>query len=185
MGRLRADMRAADPLNVVLGAGCFDFDGWFGTDVDLLDITSPRDWSRLFDVGTIDRILSEHVLEHLAEAECRTALGECHRHLRPDGLLRVAVPDGYRRDAAYVAEVAPPKDGHKTLFNVDTLTALLEAVGFEVTPREYFDASGEFHAQPWSVEDGKVLRSLPFDRQEPFKREGMYYMSLIVDARKA
>jgi len=182
---LRAEMLGADPLNVSIGAGTFDPSGWFATDLYLLDITSPRDWRGLFEANSIDRLMAEHVLEHLTESECQAALGLCHGYLKPGGLFRIAVPDGYRTDDEYVAEVAPPNAGHQTLLNVDSLTALLEAAGFEATPLEYFDADGEFHATPWDESDGKVMRSLPLDRQDRFKREGMYYTSLIVDARKA
>jgi predicted SAM-dependent methyltransferase len=178
-------MRAARELNVVIGSGDKNFDGWFTTDVDLLDVTRPADWSALFEENSIDQLLAEHVFEHLSEAECRAAFAECYRYLKPGGLLRIAVPDGYRRDADYVAEVAPPKDGHKSLFTIDTLPTLLESVGFEVTPLEYFDAAENFHAQHWDEREGFITRSIRFDTQERFKRGDMFYTSLIVDARKA
>ena len=68
----------------------------------------------------------------------------------PEVLLRIAVPDGNRKDAEYVEEVSPPKDGHQLLFNVDNLIQRLVQVGFRVTPLEYFDAKEEFHCYPWS-----------------------------------
>src|ERR1041384_7643042 len=106
---LRRRIRQIQPLNVVIGAGGTVFTDWVSTDLDLLDITSPYDWQNIFRPESIDRLLAEHVLEHLSEAQCRAALGECHRYLKPSGSLRIAVPDGYRRDFAYVAEVSPPK----------------------------------------------------------------------------
>ncbi|HEX8491241.1 MAG TPA: methyltransferase domain-containing protein [Pyrinomonadaceae bacterium] len=182
--QLRAQMQATRPLNVVLGAGTTDYKGWFGTHLETLDITSPRDWRNLFAPESIDRLLTEHVLEHLSEEECRIAVAECYRYLKRGGLLRIAVPDGYRRDAAYVAEASPPKDGHKVLFTVDTLVPLLESVGFRATPLEYFDAEEKFHAEEWDESDGFIKRSVRFDTQEDFKRGELFYTSLIVDARK-
>jgi len=182
--QLRAQMEVAQPLNVVLGAGTTDYPGWFGTHLETLDITSPRDWENLFAPDSIDRLLTEHVLEHLSETECEVALAECFHYLKTGGLLRIAVPDGYRRDAAYVEEASPPRDGHQVLFTVDTLVTLLERVGFRAVPLEYFDAQEEFHAQPWNEADGFIKRSVRFDTQEDFKRGDLFYTSLIVDARK-
>jgi predicted SAM-dependent methyltransferase len=182
--RLRRRMAGASPLNVVVGAGETEFPGWFNTDCEILNIASPRDWARLFTSETIDRLLSEHVLEHISEGQARIALTECYRYLKPGGVLRAAVPDGYRGDASYVAEVSPPNHGHQELYNVDTFTALLESAGFVVTPLEYFDAGKNFRAQPWDENEGKVMRSLRFDSQAPFQRDQMFYSSLIVDARK-
>lgn len=182
--RLRRRMAGASPLKVVLGAGETEFPGWFNTDFEVLNITSPRNWAQLFAPETIDALLSEHVLEHLSEEEGRIAVNECYRYLKHGGLLRAAVPDGYRRDAAYVAEASPPKDGHQELYNVDSFTALLKGVGFVVTPLEYFDAEENFHAQPWDENEGMVMRSIRFDSQVEFQRDQMFYTSLIVDARK-
>jgi predicted SAM-dependent methyltransferase len=168
----------------MLGAGPFKTDGWFQTDKEILDVTSPDDWSTLFTPASIDSLLSEHMLEHLSEDEARTALAECYRYLKPDGLFRLAVPDGYRRDARYVKEVEPPADGHKMLYNVDSLTALLQSAGFTTTPLEYFDDQEQFHAVAWDENEGMIIRSVRFDTQQEFQRDGLFYTSLIVDARK-
>jgi predicted SAM-dependent methyltransferase len=69
-------------------------------------------------------------------------------------------------------------------YNVDTLTVLLEGVGFKTTPLEYFDAQEQFHAIAWDEKDGMIRRSLRFDMQQDFQRDGLYYTSLIIDARK-
>ncbi len=181
---LRERIRSTQPLNVLIGSGGTSFDGWITTDVNILDIRNPGDWQQLFEPESIDCLLSEHVLEHLSEAECRIALAECYRYLKPGALFRVAVPDGYRRDPDYVAEVAPPRDGHKVLFTVDTFVPLLESIGFDVTPLEYFDAQENFHAHEWDESIGFIKRSIRFDDQVTFKRGDMFYTSLIVDAKK-
>jgi predicted SAM-dependent methyltransferase len=131
---LRKQFNNANPLRVILGAGPIRLEGWFQTDKEILDVTSPEDWSVLFKPNSIDSVLSEHMLEHLSEKEGRTAAAECYRYLKPGGLFRVAVPDGYRHDPAYVKEASPPNDGHQMFYNVDTLTVLLEGVGFKLSP---------------------------------------------------
>jgi predicted SAM-dependent methyltransferase len=181
---LRKQIAVTKPLNVVIGAGATAFPGWIQTDRTVLDITSPNDWRGLFEPGSIDRLLAEHVLEHLTEAECRIALSQAFCYLKPGGLFRIAVPDGYRRDAAYAAEVSPPHDGHKALYNIDSLVLLLKSSGFEVAPLEYFDAQEKFHTQPWDVREGLISRSVRFDRQTDFQRGELFYTSLIADARK-
>ncbi|WP_202797436.1 class I SAM-dependent methyltransferase [Chthoniobacter flavus] len=180
----RARCHQSTPLQVVIGAGSTEFSGWVSTDLESLDVTLPQSWKRLFRTDSIDRLLAEHIYEHLDEAECRKSFRECFRYLKPGGLLRIAVPDGHRRDSAYVAEVSPPKDGHKMLFTVESLRSLLEEAGFQVTPLEYFDASEQFHHSAWDPADGMIRRSLPFDTQEAFRIGPLHYTSLIMDARK-
>lgn len=182
--KLRKEISTASPLRVMLGAGPINLSGWFQTDKEILDVTSRDDWSVLFEPASIDSLLSEHMFEHLTEDEARAALTECYRYLKPNGLFRLAVPDGYRRDLTYVKEVAPPNDGHKVLYNIDTLTALLQSVGFTTTPLEYFDKQERFHALPWEPNEGMIHRSVRFDSQQAFQRDGLFYTSLIVDARK-
>lgn len=43
--------------------------------------------------GSAEVVYSSHMLEHLDREEARVFLGECHRVLRPGGVLRLAVPD--------------------------------------------------------------------------------------------
>jgi predicted SAM-dependent methyltransferase len=176
--------RLATPLKVVIGAGHSQLEGWLLTDKKILDITRPGSWRRLFSPASIDCLLAEHVLEHLSLDECRIALREAYRYLKPGGVFRIAVPDGNRRDPDYVAETAPPMHEHQVLFTLETLSALLEEAGFTVQPLEYFDKDDQFHACPWDVQGGHIQRSVRFDRQVAFRRGDLYYTSLIVDAIK-
>ncbi len=181
---LRVRLQRMKPLNVVLGSGGEEFAGWFSTDKDILDVTSSRNWQILFKPGSVDRLLAEHLFEHLSKEECEFAFKQAYRYLRPGGLFRIAVPDDYRRDKRYIEEAIGLKDGHKALYNVDVLVALLEKVGFRVTPLEYFNSEGKFCFVPWDGTDGHVKRSRRYDKQELFKIGDMFYTSLIVDARK-
>src|SRR5262245_8454926 len=95
---IMAEAKTVRPLNVILGAGPVTMQGWVATDAGVLDVTSGRAWKRLFTLGSIDRLMAEHLFEHLSEPECATAFTECFRYLKPGGLLRIAVPDGNRKD---------------------------------------------------------------------------------------
>jgi predicted SAM-dependent methyltransferase len=182
--KLRKELSSANPLRVVLGAGPTHFAGWFHTDKELLDVTSLNDWDALFVPESIDSLLSEHMLEHLTADEARIATSLCFRYLKPGGVFRVAVPDGYRRDPVYAAAASSKDEGHQVVYNVDSLSALLQNAGFATTPLEYFDAEEHFHAFAWDGENGLIQRSARFDSQQEFQRGDLFYTSVIVDARK-
>jgi GT2 family glycosyltransferase/predicted SAM-dependent methyltransferase len=168
---------------IIIGSGGLAREAWESTDMEALDVLCPSDWKRMFGgAPSIANVLSEHMFEHLTEWQCFFAFLLIRRHLTANGRLRIAVPDGYRRDPAYVAETHPPKDGHKTLFNKDSLTHLLRLAGYRTEALEYFTAEGEFVQKPWSPDDGYIARSKPFDAQEAFALGDLRYTSLIVDA---
>lgn len=66
------------------------------------DLTKPLP----FDDGTVDAVYSSHFLEHIYLNEAEAILRECHRVLRPGGVLRLALPDG----AAWARELIEAGD---------------------------------------------------------------------------
>lgn len=174
------------PCRVVVGAGGIEHPGWLLTDRDEVDLLQDPTWQRLFQTDSIQAILAEHVWEHLTPDDGRTAARQCHKYLAPGGYLRLAVPDGNHPDEQYIDWVKPNGSGagaddHKVLYNLSSLTEVLESAGFDVEPLEHFDGQGTFHAVDWRPEDGLVRRSARFDDRN---RDGLRYTSLIVDARK-
>jgi len=186
-GRLKRLVQSASPLRIVCGASGYVEGGWIRTEVEYLNLLDEEHWRRAFAENSIDAILAEHVWEHLTPEQARTAASNCLRYLRPGGYLRVAVPDGYHPDPAYIEQVGvggsgPGAADHKVLYNCDTLRELLEGVGFQVEMLEYFDSAGQFHSTDWNPAAGKVWRSKRFDKRN---RDGaLHYTSLIADARK-
>ncbi len=111
------------PIWLNLGSGPHAVDGWTNLDRSpamrvsrqpvlrwvalrsgLVDEAHLPAWSRevrscdlrrplAFGDGTVDAVYSSHLLEHLYLREAERLLGECHRVLRPDGVLRLALPD--------------------------------------------------------------------------------------------
>jgi len=134
--------------------------------------------------GSVAVILAEHVLEHLQPNDCLAALVNCYVFLKDGGLLRLAVPDGYRPDMRYRVAVAPPADGHAVLFTIDEIAETLKRVGYEVHPLEYYDKQGTFHSSFPDPDAGIVDRSSWYDHREQFRYGDVCYTSLIVDARK-
>lgn len=177
----------ADSIRVIFGAGGTSYLGWISTDYPVLDVTDEKSWSRLFKVGTVDSLLSEHVLEHLTDDQLASAFPNIYRYLKIGGHVRIAVPDGYHPNAEYIEAVKPGgsgagSDDHKQLFNCHSLTSLLEKEGFTVRLLEWFDERGEFNCNDWLVQDGMIMRSSRYDERNI--NSPLSYTSLILDAYK-
>jgi predicted SAM-dependent methyltransferase len=56
--------------------------------------------------GTADFVYNSHVLEHLCRDDARRFLQECHRILKPGGILRIAVPDLEDAAREYLRNIA-------------------------------------------------------------------------------
>ncbi|MEJ2452106.1 MAG: hypothetical protein P8047_15835 [Gammaproteobacteria bacterium] len=174
-------------LKIIVGSGKTSQDGWISTNYPLLDLTNERTFSTYFSVCSISNLLAEHVWEHLSLEEGELACANCFAYLKKNGILRIAVPDGFHPDQDYLAQVKPGGYGpgaedHKLLYNYRTLTALLECAGFKVRLLEWFDEEGRFHHEDWSKEDGFVLRSTRYDPRNTTNPTA--YTSLIADATK-
>jgi predicted SAM-dependent methyltransferase len=145
-----------------LGCGYHRLPGWLNCDFDPMREAILLDAASRFPFldDTFDFIYSEHMIEHLPYAGGRTMLAECHRVLRPGGVLRIATPDVrflfrlYRGDRGaleadyiawsgvhYLGDDAPHtalgvlnnymRDwGHTFLYDPDALRRSLEAAGF-------------------------------------------------------
>lgn len=175
------------PCRVVIGSGHTHSEGWFDTDIEFLNLLNESDWTHFFDKNSIERLLAEHVWEHLSLEDGRRAAAVCYQYLKPGGTLRVAVPDGFHPNPDYIERVRPGgtgegADDHKVLYNYQTFGDLFRSVGFEVDLLEYHDEAGTFHAKEWRPIDGYIHRSVRFD---PRNAEGKrVYTSLILDAKK-
>lgn len=93
-------LRAARLRGVNLGSGAWRRRGWQTVDyyagaevVDhVIDFRLPH---RLpYADSVVPVIFCSHLLEHLEDDSARALIGECHRVIRPGGVLRLSVPDG-------------------------------------------------------------------------------------------
>jgi SAM-dependent methyltransferase len=79
-----------------LGCGERFHPEWVNLDLHPTD-TSVRGWDLQeglpFPDGSFDVVYHSHVLEHFPKAEGLRFLKQCYRVLRPNGIIRVAVPD--------------------------------------------------------------------------------------------
>lgn len=184
--KITLQARSSATLKVNVGAGVSSIRGWINLDKDLLDITIQHDWARIFAPRSINRLLAEHVLEHLEDSEVRHFLNNANEFLAPGGRIRIAVPDGLHPDKDYIDQVKPGgygdgADDHKQLFNYRSLTGHLESAGYQVQLLEWFDESGTFNKCDWFEEDGPVLRSAANDPRNV--DQPLCYTSLIIDGK--
>lgn len=175
------------PIKMVVGSMFSVYKGWIHSDIETLDLLKESDWEKYFEKNSIDKILAEHVWEHLTEEQGKLAFTNCYNYLKPGGFLRVAVPDGYQPSKDYIDMVKPGGTGngafdHKILYNYKLMSGFLSKIGFDVKPLEYFDENGQFHKNQWDPKDGMIRRSADHDDRN--KGGKLVYTSLIIDAYK-
>ncbi len=172
------------PLKVIVGAGDKHQRGWINSDLPAFDVLEARHWRSLFPPHSIERLLAEHVFEHLSAAQFAQFLQLAPRYLAPGARIRIAVPDGNHPDQDYIERVRPGGSGigahdHKLLYTKSLARQLLEAAGYRYEFLEYFDEAGLFHQRQWQAADGFVSRSAAHDRRNAGGK--LNYTSLIFD----
>ncbi len=104
-----------------------------------------------FEDNSLDIIFTSHFLEHLTEADGLNFLKDCHRALKPGGLMRVLVPDLDFAAKLYASGKVDEMlrsffytsdrfdfHAHKYGYNFGSLEAHLKTVGFrEVRKQDY------------------------------------------------
>jgi predicted SAM-dependent methyltransferase len=176
-----------DSINLIVGAGPFKFKGWFATDIATLDVTNENHFKKYFKSKKINKVLAEHVLEHLTDEELELMVKHLSKYSADDINIRIAVPDGYHKEENYINTVKPGGTGegaedHKNLFNYKTLSSLFKNQGFVSYPKEYWDEEGKFHTTYSNDDFGKIRRSFMNDDRN--KDKVPHYTSLIVDFKK-
>ncbi len=130
-------------------------------DVVIHDLRKRFPWPS----GSIDIIYTSHTLEHFSRQAGYQFLQECHRVLKPHGILRIVVPDlaplvehyihgtiradqfldrlevGYEKsaDGLLMKSIAPfLRAPHKCMYDTPTLIAILGELGFEAERKAPF-----------------------------------------------
>lgn len=103
----RGAFRGKTDMLVNIGAGDTGLDGWVNMDAfkctGVNCLWDPRQ-AMPFDDNSVRGIFSEHFFEHIHYTEEAPAfLQECHRVLKPGGIVRIIVPDAGRYLKAYAA----------------------------------------------------------------------------------
>lgn len=147
----------------------------------LHDLTKAFPWAS----GSVDAVYSSHTLEHLSREDGRRFLRECHRVLKPGGLIRIIVPDLRQAVTEYLEgrvraddfvealgvlyipspsaikrKLAPfVQFPHKCMYDTPRLVEILGELGFEAAPRGAFDSGiqGLEHVEIESRTIGAVI----------------------------
>ena len=171
-------------VKLVVGSGGIPIDGWVLTNLPVLDMLNSRHWQAVCPPASLNRVLAEHVIEHLTEAQFVQFLACVRPYLAPNARIRIAVPDGYHPSPTYIDHVKPQGTGpgadeHQLLYTYKTLTHLLTTNNYAYQLVEHFDENGTFHKIDWRIEDGFIRRSADYDRRN--QQAPLTYTSLIVD----
>ncbi len=108
-GKIRRHVAGNDRLRVMIGSGPTKVDGWLSTDLipsrpDVVFLDAGERFP--FDDESVQRIHTEHMIEHVDHEIGRHMLAECARALAPGGRIRIATPD-FERVLALGGDVAP------------------------------------------------------------------------------
>ncbi len=145
-----------------------------------------------FNDNSINFIFSEHFFEHLFLDEAIPLLKECHRILKPYGVIRTCVPDADLRTYAPPEPLGFPDiklpfadpAKHKTRWSVYSLAESIEIAGFASIPLRYCTKEGEYI----KVEPSNILGEYFKCPEQEFIFDLTYILrvdnSLIVDGIK-
>jgi predicted SAM-dependent methyltransferase len=179
--RLTSLERLEQPLKLHLGSGVVYKAGW--VNIDLLPARVDVPWNLVrgipFRDATVDAIMHEHLQEHLTLRQGYELACESRRVLKPGGILRIGVPDAGQAVQSYAgnwsddwARSAPTgmiaiqrlfyADGHRAMYDGQTLILLLHAAGFSDVQRYAF---GEGRLQP--------------NEDSPHRRGGTLYVEAV------
>jgi predicted SAM-dependent methyltransferase len=170
--KARTLLACGAPLRLHLGCGPTHLEGWVNVDLVSTGPDLAWDLSRPvpFPDGSVDAIFHEHLLEHLPLPAAIGFLDECHRLLRPGGVLRIGVPDfgRYARDYSasrtLIERARPGRPTalmalaeivfcyeHASMWDEETMLSLLHEVGFDTAAAKGFGDSAIQPApdRPW------------------------------------
>ncbi len=177
-------------LKVIIGAGKTAFDGWISTQEEELNLLDAASFQKMFEIASVDCFLAEHVFEHLSFEEGLRAARIIYQYLKPGGQIRIAVPDANFQNPWYQEMCRPdsnkakdhPAYTHRVFYDYQKLSSVFTRAGFDCKLLEWCDEAGNFHFTYYSLEKGKIGRSLRFDTRNQDGELGM--VSLVVDAVK-
>jgi SAM-dependent methyltransferase len=140
-----------------------------------------------FEDNTFDFVYSEHFFEHLFLEEAFELLKECYRILKPNGVIRISVPDAdmrtYEKREPLPNSAWTHPESHKTRWSIYSLPLAIKTAGLLPYPIMFCDKYGKFFKNPPSqsnpeyktIEDKQFVFSLDYIQRLP---------SLVVDGIK-
>jgi predicted SAM-dependent methyltransferase len=113
-------------MKIQFGSGSNILDGWVNTDAEVDVTQTPLP----FESKCAERILAEHVLEHISAPQMLRFLDECHRILKPNGVIRICCPVVDDRLTKQHARDLTLGHGHQQILTASTIDTFLWMAGF-------------------------------------------------------
>ena len=159
-------------VKINLGSGHWKLDGWVNVDLDIdsiPDVCANLAVRLPFRDGCADLMHTEDFIDQLELNEARAFLVDCHRILKPGGILRVLTPDLeklaqlYLNDCEYLKnlwrehvgvplQTGTPGEifnvgmrfaGHTFLYDAETFALLASECGFKPCRTSYQQSKNE------------------------------------------
>ena len=168
----------ANDLFVNIGCGPNPLPGWVNLDAargDKIDVVWDLRRGLPLPDESCAAIFGEHVIEHIPQAGAERLLRECHRVLRPGGVVRLSTPDAgkflraYVNDKEFLADPRFPESAdtsmdrvnmmmreygqHLWVYDVESLCLALHKAGFNSTIEQGFGESTHPRMQGIDLEE--------------------------------
>ena len=168
-------------IKLHLGCGFKYLDGYIHIDKEEYPhidyVGDATDLKELFNDNSVDLIYASHLFEHVMRKDVDSVLKEWYRVLKPNGILRLAVPDfealvkiyqEYKDIEMILGPVqgrGPPNQLHYMIYDFRYLKKRLEIVGFRKVRRwnwkeelpEDFDDFSKSYFPHMDFEDGMLI----------------------------
>ena len=171
---------------IVVGSGPTKYKNWLSTNLPWFNLLELKSVKKCFQSRNVEKILAEHVFEHLTLEQGKRAIKNLKEILKPNGKIRIAVPDGFNPDKKFIDWVKPNGLGtgaydHKVLYNYKLIHEIFDE-DFEIKYLEYFNENGKFIYTRWinNFDNGYIMRSRYEDKRNT--KEKIKYNSIIIDA---
>ena len=182
-------------VKINLGSGHWKFEGWVNVDLDaesLPDVLADLSADLPFEDGCAEFMHTEDFIDQLELEGAEAFLKECHRILKPGGVIRILTPDVEKLCRMYINEPDALKTlwrdhvgvplkfgtgaeivnvgmrfaGHTFLYDAETFKALASSCGFDV--RQVGFNESEYEAlRGLDLRSPETAISLYFDCRKP------------------
>lgn len=181
--RLRRELGAMNQVQLHWGCGPRRLEGWVNLDgwsSEATDYVHDLRTKLPFADGSVTRIFTEHVLEHLEFDVAQEVLKDFFRVLKPTGRIRIIVPDLEKccvafmnRDRDWFSKVDAVRptagDGfnqifyshfHRYIYDFETLAFALRNAGFSTVTLSSHQQSSDVHLNLDNDSEARQLVSL-------------------------
>lgn len=122
------------PVYAQFGSGGNQLQGWHNHEQHDADITKPLPYAP----NSVDKVLAEHVVEHVSGPDGFRFFQEVYRILKPGGVFYVCVPILDRLTPEHAIDIIVGH-GHLMVYNKQNLSKMLNLAGFNDIKEPNFD----------------------------------------------